>query len=126
MSQGFLEQFAAKQAMDVVAIKVSKVGGLTKAKQLRDICAAQNISMTVEDTWGSDIVTATISHLAASTPVKAMLNCSDLNRYMSRGVALNKPEVEEGYLLVSDEIGLGIEPDWDFLGDPVLEYKNIT
>ena len=116
----------AKQAMDVVCIKVSKVGGLTKAKQLRDICAAQNISMTVEDTWGSDIVTATISHLAASTPVKAMLNCSDLNRYMSRGVALNAPEVEEGSLLVSDEIGLGIEPDWDFLGDPVFEYKNIT
>ena len=116
----------AKQAMDVVCIKVSKVGGLTKAKQLRDICAAQNISMTVEDTWGSDIVTATISHLAASTPVKAMLNCSDLNRYMSRGVAVNAPEVEEGYLLVSDEIGLGIEPDWDFLGDPVFEYKNIT
>ena len=59
-------------------------------------------------------------------PSKAMLNCSDLNRYMSRGVALNAPEVEEGSLLVSDEIGLGIEPDWDFLGDPVFEYKNIT
>ena len=26
----------------------------------------------------------------------------------------------------SDEIGLGIEPDWDFLGNPVFEYKNIT
>jgi len=45
---------------------------------------------------------------------------------VSRGVALNAREVEEGYLLVSDEIGLGIEPDWDFLGDPVFEYKNIT
>ena len=45
---------------------------------------------------------------------------------MSRGVALNKPEVKEGYLLVSDEIGLGIEPNLDFLGDPVFEYKNIT
>ena len=45
---------------------------------------------------------------------------------MTGGVALNAPEVEEGSLLVSDEIGLGIEPDWDFLGDPVIEYKNIT
>ena len=45
---------------------------------------------------------------------------------MSRGVALNAPEVEEGSLLVSDEIGLGIEPDWNFLGDPVIVYKNIT
>ena len=45
---------------------------------------------------------------------------------MSRGVAVNAPEVEEGYLLVSDEVELGIEPGWDFLGDPVIEYKNIT
>ncbi len=45
---------------------------------------------------------------------------------MTGGVALNAPEVEDGYLLVSDEVELGIEPDWDFLGDPVIEYKNIT
>ena len=45
---------------------------------------------------------------------------------MTGGVALNALEVEEGYLLVSDEIGLGIEPDWDFIGDPFFEYKNIT
>ena len=42
---------------------------------------------------------------------------------MSRGVAVNALEVKEGYLLVSDKIGLGIEPDWDFLCDPVFEYK---
>ena len=45
---------------------------------------------------------------------------------MTGGVALNATEVEEWYLLVSDEVELGIEPDWDFLGDPVIEYKNIT
>ena len=45
---------------------------------------------------------------------------------MTGGVALNALEVEEGYLLVSDEVELGIEPDWDLLGDPVIEYKNIT
>ena len=45
---------------------------------------------------------------------------------MTGSVAVSAPEVEEGYLLVSDEVELGIEPDWDFLGDPVFEYKNIT
>ena len=45
---------------------------------------------------------------------------------MTGCVALNAPEVEEGYLLVSDEVELGIEPDWDYLGDLVIEYKNIT
>ena len=59
-------------------------------------------------------------------PFEKPIQSSELNRYMSRGVAVNAPKVEKGYLLVSDEIGLGIEPDWDFLGDPVFEYKNIT
>jgi hypothetical protein len=27
---------------------------------------------------------------------------------------------------ISKSIGLRIGPDWDFLGDPVFEYKNIT
>ncbi|MTI09857.1 mandelate racemase/muconate lactonizing enzyme family protein [Curvivirga aplysinae] len=110
------------RAMDVVCLKVSKVGGLTKAKQIRDLCAAQGLSMTVEDSWGSDIVTTTLSHLAASTPVKAMLNCSDLNRYMHGHVAHGAPKAENGYLNTTSAPGLGIEPDWDVLGDPVFEY----
>jgi len=41
-------------------------------------------------------------------------------------VQRSKPEVEEGYLLVYDEIGLGIGSDLDFLGNPVFEYNNIA
>lgn len=112
-----------QQAMDVVCLKVSKVGGLTKAKQIRDLCAAQNLAMTVEDSWGSDIVTATLSHLASSTPEKAMLNCSDLNRYMHGHIALGAPKANGGHLEVSHAPGLGVEPDWEVLGAPVFEYS---
>ena len=42
---------------------------------------------------------------------------------MTGGVALNAPEVEEGYLLVSDEVELGIEPDWDFFVILLLNIK---
>ncbi|MEC9082006.1 MAG: cis-3-hydroxy-L-proline dehydratase, partial [Verrucomicrobiota bacterium] len=56
------------QAMDVVNIKISKFGGLTKARQARDLCVSLGIAMTIEDSWGGDIITAAISHLAHSTP----------------------------------------------------------
>src|SRR5262249_60991989 len=50
-------------AMDVVNLKISKFGGLTKIRQARDLCISSGIAMTLEDSWGGDIVTAAISHL---------------------------------------------------------------
>ena len=58
----------ADLALDVVNLKISKLGGLTKAKLMRDLCVSLGIAMTIEDTWGGDIVTAAIAHLAHSTP----------------------------------------------------------
>ena len=58
----------ADRAMDVVNIKISKFGGLTKAKQVRDLCVALGVAMTIEDSWGGDVTTAAIAHLAHSTP----------------------------------------------------------
>ncbi|MCX5790408.1 MAG: asparagine synthase-related protein, partial [Elusimicrobia bacterium] len=52
-------------------LKISKVGGLTKARQIRDLCVSLGIAMTIEDTWGGDITTAAIAHLAHSTPAEA-------------------------------------------------------
>ena len=59
----------ADRAMDVVNIKISKFGGLTKAALARDLCVKLGIAMTLEDSWGGDITTAAIAHLAHSTPI---------------------------------------------------------
>jgi L-alanine-DL-glutamate epimerase-like enolase superfamily enzyme len=52
------------RAMDAVNIKISKFGGITKAALARDLCVQLGIAMTIEDSWGGDITTAAISHLA--------------------------------------------------------------
>ena len=62
----------ADAAMDIVNIKISKFGGLTKARQARDLCARLGIAMTIEDSWGSDFATAAIAHLAHSTPTELL------------------------------------------------------
>ena len=54
----------SEDAMDVINLKISKVGGLSRAKLMRDLCIEAGIPMTIEDTWGGDITTAAISHLA--------------------------------------------------------------
>ena len=55
----------ADGAMDVVNIKISKFGGLTKASLARDLCLEMGLAMTIEDSWGGDITTAAIAHLGA-------------------------------------------------------------
>jgi L-alanine-DL-glutamate epimerase-like enolase superfamily enzyme len=60
----------ADLAMDVVNLKISKLGGLTKTRQARDLCVSMGIAMTLEDSWGGDIATAAIAHLAHSTPTE--------------------------------------------------------
>ena len=54
----------ADLAMDVVNLKISKLGGLTKARQGRDLCVSMGIAMTLEDSWGGDVTTAAIAHCA--------------------------------------------------------------
>src|SRR3984893_18618064 len=39
----------ADRAMDVVNLKISKLGGLTRTKQARDLCVALGVAMTLED-----------------------------------------------------------------------------
>ena len=41
-------------AADVVNIKISKFGGITRAKQATEFCSSVGIAMTVEDTWGGN------------------------------------------------------------------------
>jgi cis-L-3-hydroxyproline dehydratase len=112
-----------KNAMDVVCLKVSKVGGLTRARQIRDFCTSTGLAMTVEDVWGSDIVTAALGHLALSTAPSVMLNTTDLNRYNVGQIAEGAPTVIEGRMHLSDRPGLGIEPLWDILGEPIFDIS---
>ena len=97
-------------AMDVVNIKISKFGGLTRAAQARDLCVSLGIAMTIEDSWGGDITTAAISHLAHSTPNELLFTSTDFNSYVTVSTAENAPQRVNGRMQASKEPGLGIQP----------------
>lgn len=107
-------------AMDVINLKISKVGGLTRARTIRDFCVAHGIAMTIEDTWGGDIVTAAIAHLAHSTPPEFLFSATDFNSYVTVSLAEGAPQRSNGRMAAPSGPGLGITPRPDVLGAPVF------
>ncbi len=113
---GILLRAKTDLAMDVVNLKISKLGGLTKIRQARDLCVSMGIAMTLEDSWGGDVATAAIAHLAHSTPPEFRFTSTDFNSYVTVSTAdLQIP----GRRMP----GLGITPKMDVLGAPVVEVS---
>lgn len=113
----------ADLAMDVVNLKISKLGGLTKTKQVRDLCVSMGIAMTLEDSWGGDITTAAIAHLAHSTPEDFRFTSTDFNSYVTVSTADGAPNRVDGFMTASASPGLGIKPKMDVLGKRVMEIS---
>ncbi len=113
----------ADLAMDVVNLKISKFGGLTKMKLARDLCVELGIAMTLEDTWGGDIITAAIAHLAHSTPEEFRFTSTDFNSYVTVSIAEGAPQRANGRMAASDAPGLGVVPRPEVLGKPVLTIR---
>jgi len=113
----------ADLAMDVVNLKISKLGGLTKTRQARDLCVSMGIAMTLEDSWGGDITTAAIAHLAHSTPEPFRFTSTDFNSYVTVSTADGAPRRVNGFMAASDQPGLGIRPKLDVLGKIVCEIR---
>ncbi len=111
----------ADLAMDVVNLKISKLGGLTKTKQARDLCVSMGIAMTLEDSWGGDITTAAIAHLAQSTPEEFRFTSTDFNSYVTVSTAEGAPKRKQGFMSASTSPGLGITPKMNVLGKRVLD-----
>jgi cis-L-3-hydroxyproline dehydratase len=108
-------------AMDVVNLKISKLGGLTRTAQARDLCVSMGIAMTIEDSWGSDIATAAIAHLAHSTPTELLFTTTDFNSYVTVSTAEGAPRRVNGRMAASTDPGLGVRPRAEVLGRPLVD-----
>src|ERR1044071_1997151 len=78
------------------------------------------IAMTLEDSWGGDIATAAIAHLAQSTPPEFLFSTTDFNSYVTVSTATGAPQRVNGRMAASSSPGLGISPRMEVLGKPVV------
>ena len=109
--------------MEAINLKVSKVGGLRKAKLVRDLAEELGLRLTIEDTWGGDLATAAVSHLAASTSPAALFTVSFMNDWTNEHVAGYQPRSVNGVGYTPTGPGLGVDVDVALLGEPLFSVR---
>ncbi len=97
---------------DGFGMKVTRVGGISAMVSVREVCRAASRPMTVDDSWGGDIIAAACLHLAAT-----------IRPDLSDGVWVAQPYIDGhydpqngirirgGWLDVPEGAGLGVTPD---------------
>ncbi|KAJ4986759.1 mandelate racemase muconate lactonizing protein [Stagonosporopsis vannaccii] len=115
-------QLIADDAAEGVNLKISKAGGLTRARRQRDILLAAGLTIGVQDTVGSDVSFAAIMHLSQTIPARnfrCMLNTQDMVTLQTADLGYT---IENGLITAPSAPGLGLNLRLDVLGEPVASY----
>lgn len=112
-----------EDAADGFGLKVSKAGGLTPARRQRDIARAAGLSMSVQDTVGSDISFAALMHLGHSVPERMLRCVLDVRGMVSLKTADILVHKTSAGLQLGDAPGLGVAVDRSVMGEPVATYR---
>ncbi|WP_050603955.1 mandelate racemase/muconate lactonizing enzyme family protein [Ruegeria sp. 6PALISEP08] len=116
------QRIVADRGAEICCLKISNLGGISKARRVRDYLIDNRIPVVSEDTWGGEITTSVVAHFAASTPPEYLQNTTDLMNYNTRSTGIGGPTAQDGKLYATDTPGLGVTPDFESLGAPVAEY----
>lgn len=119
--QSLLRAWEAR-ALEGFNLKVNRAGGLTHARLIRDIGERLGLIVNVEDSWGGDITTAAVSHLAASTGAETLQMVSFMNDWVREHVAGHQPRSGNGMGAAPPGPGLGIEVQESMLGTPFASF----
>ncbi len=117
------QRIVADRGAEICCLKLSNLGGLSKARRVRDYLVENRVPVVSEDTWGGEITSAVVAHFAASTPPEYLQNTTDLMNYNTRSTGIGGPVSRNGKLYASDTPGLGVTPDFESLGAPVEEFR---
>jgi len=115
-------QAIALDAADGIGLKLSKAGGITPARRQRDMCRAAGLTMSVQDTVGSDVSFAAVAHLGQTVPERLLRCVLDVRGMVSQTTATLDAPIKDGGVLLGDAPGLGIAVDRKVMGAPVASY----
>ncbi len=117
-----ISRIVAEDIADGIGLKISKAGGLTRARRHRDIARAAGLTISVQDTVGSAIAFAAIVHLGATVPeryLRCILDCRDMVSLVTADI---DAPVEKGGVLPPNAPGLGLTVRRETLGAPVAVW----
>jgi L-alanine-DL-glutamate epimerase-like enolase superfamily enzyme len=119
---GVLLRALTDNLFEGIGCKVSRVGGITGMRLIRDVCKASGKILTCDDSWGSQLPAAATTHIAMSTHPKTFF-ATYISSYFSHLCYDKKaPAVVNGFIWANDKPGLGVDPDISLLGEPVRTF----
>jgi len=108
--------------LDGLNLKLGKVGGISKMRLIRDLCAELNVPMEIQDSSWSELACAAIAHVAHSTPSRVMLST-----FPPMGMKLTKVDnpviAGDRFMKAPDLPGLGARPRTDELDNPIAVFE---
>lgn len=111
------------RAMEGINLKISRVGGLTPARMIRDVAEQLGLIVNIEDAWGGDLASAAVSHLAASTAPGTARLVSFTNDWVNEHIAGNEPRSRGGRGAAPLGPGIGVTVDDALLGPPFASFS---
>ena len=112
------------QACQGLKVKPNRVGGLTRAKQIRDFGVSVGWQMHIEDLGGSAMADTAAIHLASATPQANRLASWLCHAHLSLDPVPDQgARNADGFATPPSKPGLGVEPEMSVLGAPVAEYR---
>lgn len=115
-------QIIADDAAEGIGLKISKNGGLTRCRRQRDICLAAGLTLSVQETAGSEIAFAAIAHLGQTVPRHRLRCILDLRDLYTPVTAVFEAPIEDGGVVAPDAPGLGLTVNREVLGEPVAYF----
>ena len=108
---------------DGFGLKVTRLGGLSVMRTIRDLCRTRSLPHTCDDSWGGDIIAAACVHIGATVDPR-----------LSEGVWIAQPYIDghydpengiairDGWIDLPTGPGLGVVPAPERLGAPVASF----
>ena len=110
---------------DGFGMKMTRIGGISAMLGVRDMAQAKGVKLSVDDSWGGDIIAAACAHVGSTVQPKLFRGTWICRPYLSESYdPRGGINVVDGHIKLTDEAGLGIRPDADMFGTPVFEACN--
>jgi L-alanine-DL-glutamate epimerase-like enolase superfamily enzyme len=114
-------------AGEIVNIKIGRVGGLTRARRLRDLALECGMGVLVEDTGGTILADTAAAQLASTVPARSLIGTWSCQELITVDPAPGQgARVIDGMMRAPDAPGLGVEIDPEALGRPAARYALST
>ncbi len=113
----------ADDCFEGIGCKITRVGGITGTRLIKDVCVAAGKVLTIDDMWGADLSAAAQAHLAVTSSPATCLASYISTDFSQLRYDMEAPAFKDGFIQPNEKPGLGVEPDMSILGEPIAQLR---